>query len=453
MFKRIYISIIIISFAGMVSSCRNPFVDPPGEENQAPYPVTADFTSQSFKIGEVNNTFQLLIFEQGGLQDPDGDVVLFKSSVLPEWISLDSNTGVVTVDTSAIQSAVTISFWSEDALGADTSDAVLEVVISVYNNPPYPVTAGFVSQEFNQGAVANTFTMLIDEQSGLKDPEGDTVYFRSNAPAWMTLAANTGVVTVDTSDGHAAVTVSFWSEDENGEDTSGTVFDVLVSVNSKPNPLVSPSAATIARGTTVVQTFQLQCSTNIDNADLFDLEGDTITVIVDGATPLPGYMSLDSATGEITVVSATGGDLSINFWTVDDKGATTESDPLTVVFTLYDNQNPYNIISPVGPDTASAINLSYDTISYFNLLVDKVGGQDDPDEDVVVYKYTNNFSFPSSFDDNLIEFNENSGAFSITHLGDSDPNSGGFLEFYFWTEDPYGGSSAVHIVWFSLANS
>ncbi|MBI9100310.1 MAG: hypothetical protein JEY91_17640 [Spirochaetaceae bacterium] len=236
MFKRIYISIIIISFAGMVSSCRNPFVDPPGEENQAPYPVTADFTAKSFHQGTVDNTFQMLIAEQGGLKDPDGDAVFFRSSILPVWITLNEDSGVVTVDTAETHDLVTISFWSEDASGSETSNVAYNVDVDVNNDTPYPVTASVSTYVFNQGSISNTFQLEIDQQDGLSDPNGDIVYFRSDIPSghWLTLNEISGLVTADTTDPHSSESFLFWSEDVGGLNTNGSAVTVSFEVNQAP---------------------------------------------------------------------------------------------------------------------------------------------------------------------------------------------------------------------------
>ncbi len=100
------------------------------------------------------------------------------------------------------------------------------------NRPPYEVTAAFTSRYYAEDTGLQTFQLAIDEQNGLKDPDGDTVYFRSsNLPAWISLDADTGVVTVDTVDSHSAEDFQFWSEDEHGADTSGTAYTVTISVS------------------------------------------------------------------------------------------------------------------------------------------------------------------------------------------------------------------------------
>jgi len=101
----------------------------------------------------------------------------------------------------------------------------------VTNNPPYPVISPYTARTFAEDSGFQTFQLSIDEQNGLKDPDDDSVYFRFS-PAdtgWVSLDENTGVVTVDTVDSHAAQDFQFWSEDSEGADTK----DEAVTVNLK----------------------------------------------------------------------------------------------------------------------------------------------------------------------------------------------------------------------------
>ena len=217
---------------GLLYSCGNLAISSPGLSNRAPYPVSAAFTACHFKIGEEDNTFQILIDEQEGLKDPDGDDVVFRSSPLPLWISLEVHSGIVTVDTAAVHEVVTISFWSDDCLGGGTREDSIDIDISVFNNPPYPVTADYTSYLFDQGSGDNTFQLeILLNQGGLADPDGDEVCFKAmSLPAWVFLDEETGLVTVDVSELHGPETVSFWSEDEWGLKTGGLAFSVLLEV-------------------------------------------------------------------------------------------------------------------------------------------------------------------------------------------------------------------------------
>lgn len=105
--------------------------DPNAPANNPPYPVIAPFTSKTYPEDTGIKTFQLSIDEQDGLKDPDGDQVFFRSSDLPDWITLDENTGEVEVDTTDSHSAEEILFWSEDENGGDTKDKAVSVTLRV----------------------------------------------------------------------------------------------------------------------------------------------------------------------------------------------------------------------------------------------------------------------------------------------------------------------------------
>ena len=99
------------------------------------------------------------------------------------------------------------------------------------NNPPYTVIGPSSPQDFPEDTGDRTFQLVIDEQGGKKDPDGDTVYFKSSTlPLWIILDENTGEVTVDTADSHSAEDYLFWSEDEHGKDTQSSAHTIAISV-------------------------------------------------------------------------------------------------------------------------------------------------------------------------------------------------------------------------------
>lgn len=121
--------VLIVVFFLTAGCWMNSSDDPPG--NSPPYNVTVPFSSKDYSQKPGSEVFQLGIDEQDGKKDPDGDVVYFRSSSLPTWISLDENTGEVTVTTDETQSAVDIDFWTEDEHEADTQKSAVTVTLSV----------------------------------------------------------------------------------------------------------------------------------------------------------------------------------------------------------------------------------------------------------------------------------------------------------------------------------
>jgi len=157
----LYFIVIIVVISGF-AACKNPVTPPTA--NSAPYKVTASIATQTYNQGSGDQTFQLEIEQVAGLDDPDGDVVSFKSSVLPAWISLDEATGVVTVDTTAAQSSTSVDFWSEDEHGEDTSGTPFTVLVSVNSAP----VATFYDYDYLVEGAGTTgangeYTLLPDE--------------------------------------------------------------------------------------------------------------------------------------------------------------------------------------------------------------------------------------------------------------------------------------------------
>jgi len=321
MFKEVFCFIVIFTVIFGVTGCKNPIVNDstgglPPSTNSDLYRVTAPFTAQTYNQNSGNQTFQMEIEQGDGLSDPDDDVVYFKSSLLPDWIVLDEETGVVTVDTTAVHCRISVYFWSEGIDGRDTSETPFEVIVRVCSQPPYPVTAGFSAQSFHQGAAGCSFQMSIDEVGGLKDPDDDTVYFRSNVPAWLTLDQNTGLVTVDTDCECAALSISFWTEDQYGEDTSGTSYDVVVDVfNNAPYAVTEPSFMNFVSGNPSPQTDQLVTNAPGGTPAGFLDPDDDATIFVSDS--LPVYVELDALSGVITVTDAPVGNSQIKVWLVD----------------------------------------------------------------------------------------------------------------------------------------
>lgn len=121
--------VLIVVFFLTAGCWMNSSDDPPG--NSPPYAVIGPSSPQDFPEDTGDKTFQLVIDEQDGKKDPDGDTVYFKSSTLPLWISLDENTGEVTVDTNDAHSAEDCLFWSEDEHGDDSQSSAHTIAISV----------------------------------------------------------------------------------------------------------------------------------------------------------------------------------------------------------------------------------------------------------------------------------------------------------------------------------
>jgi hypothetical protein len=105
--------------------------------NQPPYPVTGD-NETPFVAEETNPEYNskfdyeqfyyLFIEHVDGKEDPDGDTVQFTSTSLPTYMSLDVNSGKITIDPQVETGDELIDFWSIDSHGADSKEDKLTVL-------------------------------------------------------------------------------------------------------------------------------------------------------------------------------------------------------------------------------------------------------------------------------------------------------------------------------------
>lgn len=109
----------------------------PAPKNSAPYPVTGPTQEPSFQaFTSADQYYQLEIAQVGGQSDPDGDQVFFRSTALPSYMTLNADTGLVTIlgdprFAGPPAGTVEVEFWSEDEDGADTSDAPYVVTFTL----------------------------------------------------------------------------------------------------------------------------------------------------------------------------------------------------------------------------------------------------------------------------------------------------------------------------------
>ena len=188
LYKTICVEVILV-----LLSCNNGTTSTSsGGLNSSPYQVNGPFTAKDYAVGSGDQTFQLTIAEQNGLKDPDGDIVYFRSSTLPSWITLDESTGIVTVATVNSHTAETIQFWSEDEYGADSSASLIEIAVSVTQNNTPPTNKIFFASDrdgdfeiYSLNLDTDVLTKLTDNDVTDKQPsisaDGTKIAFVSNS--------------------------------------------------------------------------------------------------------------------------------------------------------------------------------------------------------------------------------------------------------------------------------
>ncbi len=112
---------------------------------------------------------------------------------------------------------------------------IAEVSYETANQPPDPVTAGWIASD--PGNVTQTPTFVYSGNTYYyqlqvpSDPDGDAVVIGSDPlPSYMSLDPTTGLVTIAPFAPSGTVTVNFWSEDSKGASTSGTPYTVTFSI-------------------------------------------------------------------------------------------------------------------------------------------------------------------------------------------------------------------------------
>ena len=116
---------------------------PTDPNNHPPYPVTSDQGQEpTITIGS-SSPYQLKINipSTDTKPDPDtGDLVIFRSSLLPSFMVLDATTGAVTISPKAPRGDSIVYFWSEDEHGTSTIDNPYRVLFHLVpvsvNHPP-----------------------------------------------------------------------------------------------------------------------------------------------------------------------------------------------------------------------------------------------------------------------------------------------------------------------------
>jgi dipeptidyl aminopeptidase/acylaminoacyl peptidase len=106
--------------------------------------------------------------------------------------------------------------------------------------------------------------------------------------------------------------------------------DSYSDANTDPYPLVSPPVIDVTSGA-FFQTFQLDSGATPKGSELYDEDGDVVSVV---SSTLPPNILLNEATGLLTITRSSSFSGSINFWTEDPNGGTTEDDSLIITITV-----------------------------------------------------------------------------------------------------------------------
>ncbi len=219
--------------------------------------------------------------------DADGDTLTYSFTTAPSWLSVDTNTGLISGTAPTVSSDTDFDVTVQVSDGADvTSQTYVLTVINAFvsNNAPVITSTAVTQVDENQA---------YSYQVTATDADGDTLtYSLTTTPSWLSVDADTGFVTgtapvvsvntdfevtIDVSDGTDITSQSYVL----------TVANVLV-INNAP---VITSTAVTSVDENQVYSYQVVAT---------DADGDTLTYSL---TAAPAWLSIDSSTGLITGIS------------------------------------------------------------------------------------------------------------------------------------------------------
>ena len=260
---------------------------------------------------------------------------------LPSWLSIDSETGVLSGTPVEGDAGGTIVVTVTDPDGA--SDSAQFVLTVSANNPPV------VSSPLGEVTTDEGVALNLDANNVFTDPDGDTlVLSATDLPGWASFDPSTGVFSGTPDNGDVGSTVvTLTADDQNGATTDHmftiTVNDVnTFAVNLTDQVFrISPTAANGSVVGTLV-------ATDPDPSD-------TISYSITGGDDA-GLFDINSATGEITVADSTGltdpGTFVLN---VQASDGTNTSDALATVYTASAASTVSYSLQAVDPDNSDAV--------------------------------------------------------------------------------------------------
>jgi hypothetical protein len=207
--------------------------------------------------------------------------LLFSSQGFPSWLSIDTQTGVVSGMPSqndvGIKNALRVIV--SDGIVTDTIEFRLEII--AVNDAPQIQS---ISQSALNVYEDSNFSLDINAQ----DEEGDSFSFRAtNLPSWASIESTTGVITgVPTnSDVGLSDTITVFAQDSNGAESNVSFTINVINTNDAPTFKVTKLA-------NAYEDTLYQYRVEVEDVDPDDL-------LVFSATNLPSWAYIKPANGEI----------------------------------------------------------------------------------------------------------------------------------------------------------
>lgn len=253
-------------------------------------------------------------------KDTIGESLTYSLDSAPNFIEIDSQTGVITNSRTIVDADVgphTINVKVADGSSASSTVSLDLEVTQFVQQATAPSILGTPRISVAQGSLYN-FTPIAN------DVNGDSLTFSiTNKPAWLELNTNTGTLSGTPSNSDVGtynnIIISV-NDGNNGSDSLAPFNIEVTNVNDKPI------------GTTIPNTEVVQGKTlNYDIKSYFsDVDGDSLTYYASQAdgTPLPfGVTFVNGVLIGTPGQEAVGENLSIKVFAVDKNGE--KSDPIT----------------------------------------------------------------------------------------------------------------------------
>ena len=282
---------------GVTTQTVSIVIDP---DTEAVYTVNAAQNEDSYSNGD----------QLASVSDVDGAITsaVLASGTLPGWMSLNATSGEITVNDATLvaDGTYTVDITTTDATGGLTTQTV-SIVIDPDTEAVYTVNAAQNEDSYSNG----------DQLASVSDADGaitSAVIASGTLPGWMSLNATTGEITVNDA---TLVADGTYTVDITTTDTTGGVTTQTVSI------VIDPDTEAVY---TVNAAQNEDSYSNGDQlASVSDADG-TITSAVLASGTLPGWISLNATTGEITVNDATlvaDGTYTVDITTTDATGGVT----------------------------------------------------------------------------------------------------------------------------------
>ncbi len=217
---------------------------------------------------------------------------LSDGSDLPSWLSIDSETGVLSGTPAEGDAGGMVVVTVTDSEGGSSS-TTFDLTVSANSPPVVENSPGDVT-----ATEAEAFS--LDLSNVFTDPDGDALVLAiaSGLPVWASFDATTGLITGTPGNADVGSTeITVTADDQNGG-TAEDTFTITVSDINNFAPNMSDQVFRIFSDAPNGSSVGTVVAVDPDSAD-------TVTYSITGGAAA-GLFSIDSATGEITVTDSSG---------------------------------------------------------------------------------------------------------------------------------------------------